>query len=724
MSGDLSTLAPALVAAGGGSAMLAGIYAHERRRDEAMRASRVRVSVRFPTGLEPSRAFAALDALAGLPLGTEVIAEVAAREGCIAHALWVPVSVRASVEASLRGVIPSLRASEEPFESGGRATVALRLFVPTPAILQAEGAEAVSRALLVGLAGLGDGEQVIVRWALRAGGPRRMPSREPQTLVEKELDRAWRRKVMAPGMRASGLVLVRAGGVARARVLAGHVENVLRTRRGQAGVIRVTRERGNRSLASLPRTSYTSGWLTSAELLGLTGWPLGADVAAGVLAGGRELAVPGWVPREGRRLFVGRDAASGAERPVALSVAAASRHLAVFGGTGSGKSSLLGRIVLSALAAGHGGLVLDPKDLAEELADRVPPELADRVVRLDPAAAGPAVGLDLFGAGDPYFRSDVILSVLRAISTGWGPRIETHARLGLMTVAALERPVLTDWLRLYRDPAFRRQAIDRLDDPYLVGEWRSFEESLSAAEQFQHTAPAISRINNLLARPALRRTLSQREAKLNVAQLLEEGRWLLVSVNSGAIGEPAARLLGAIVVYLAWTAIEARVALPPVLRRPIVLALDELGALASLPVGLEAFFERARSMNCSVIAASQTTAQLPESLRSAILGNVGSLVSFTAGHEEASRLARELPGLSASDVMALGRFEVAARVATAEGHAIVTGRTEPLPPLTGQARVIRERSIRDYGQADVHEPASPPTEEASGGQIGSGRRVS
>jgi hypothetical protein len=720
---------PLVVAAGGGSALLAAVYGHERHRDEAMRRSRVRFSIRFPTGLDPLRAHAVLDNLSGL-LGSELIAEVSAADGVISHALWVPAAVRGSVEATLRGVMPSVRIEQAAWSDYARATASFRVFIPTPVVLHSDGGVESSRALLAGLATLHAGERVVVRWAFRAGGPRRLPVREPQTPAEKEADRAWRHKLALPGMRAAGVVLVRTGSITRARTLAGHVENVIRARRGVAGVVRVTSERGNRTLASLPRTTGSSGWLSSAETLAVIGWPLGLEQVAGIQSGSRELLVPRHVPRDGRRLFIGRDATSGANRPVALDVRAASRHLALFGGTGAGKSSLLGRVILDAIAAGHGGVLLDPKDLAGELIDRVPPEHADRVVIVDPAAPGPAIGFDLFGAGDPYLRSDVILAALRALSDSWGPRIDQHLRMGLQTVATLPQPVLSDWLELYRDPLLRREAIARLDDPFLVAEWRTFEESRSAAEQFQHTAPAISRINNLLARPALRATLNQREPQLNLGRLLEEGRWALVALNPGAIGEPAARLLGAVLAYLTWQVIEARVALPPALRRPAILALDELQSLASLPVGMEAFFERARSMNCSVVAATQTTGRLPESLRGALLGNVGSLVSFRAGHEEAMRLSRELPGLTAQDLMALGRFEVAARIAiegAGAASAIVTGHTEPLPPFTGQGRVIREASARDYGQARDQTPpqSRPPGQPLGGmGQIGSSERAS
>ena len=82
-------LTPALIAAGGGSALMGGIYVHEHRRDAAMRASRVRLHLRFPVGVASDAAFAVLDGLAGLPHTSELIAEVAAAEGRIEHALWV-----------------------------------------------------------------------------------------------------------------------------------------------------------------------------------------------------------------------------------------------------------------------------------------------------------------------------------------------------------------------------------------------------------------------------------------------------------------------------------------------------------------------------------------------------------------------------------------------------------------------------------------------------------
>jgi hypothetical protein len=174
----------------------------------------------------------------------------------------------------------------------------------------------------------------------------------------------------------------------------------------------------------------------------------------------------------------------------------------------------------------------------------------------------------------------------------------------------------------------------------------------------------------------------------------------MVSLAPGTLGESAAHLLGAITTYLVWAAIEKRVEIPPPLRTPVFLYFDELQSVSHLPVGLELFFERTRGLGCGVVVATQALARLPESTRTSLTGNVASLITFRAGHDEATRISRELPGLSAQDVMSLSRFEVAARINTAgrdSGVAILTGHTEPLPPAGNGARVIRARSAELYG---------------------------
>jgi len=198
--------------------------------------------------------------------------------------------------------------------------------------------------------------------------------------------------------------------------------------------------------------------------------------------------------------------------------------------------------------------------------------------------------------------------------------------------------------------------------------------------------------------------------------VLAERKFLLISLSPGAIGEAAATLVGAAMTYLVWSAIEARVALPPERRHPVFIYLDELATLtAGLPFGFELLAERARGLGAGLTVAVQTLSRVPEPTRSALLGNVASFITFRAGAEEAPRIARQLPGLSEADVIGLSRFEVAARVGTGTGSAvaIVTGRTEPLPPVTDQAEAIRDHSAALYGSPP--EPTTQPEPQAPDG---------
>jgi hypothetical protein len=697
-------LIPALIAAGGGTLMIAGIAAHEYSQAEKMRASRVRLAIRYPANLEPAQALSAWDGLCGLPYTSELIAEVVAGPDSISHALWVPVAARESVRSTLTGVIPSLRITDAPPLPSEAATLSLRLFIPTPTFLSPDNPVAASRSLLTGLTGLRAGEKVVIRFALTPRSARPLRESDDPNHRQREITKAWHGKTSRPGFSVSGLVLIRTSKMGRARELASHVENMLRSRKGLVGGIRVTSERGSRTLASLPKVSRSSGWLSTPELAPLLALPHG-DAIQGVETGAsRELLVPRHVPREGRRLLIGRDAEG--ERPVALSTDAARLHTAVIAPTGGGKSNLLMNCILSDLSNGYGGILLDPKnDLVSDLLDRIPPEHASagRVVVLDPSAPGPTVGLDLLGSGDPDVRTEVVLSALKSIyRDAWGVRIDSYLRLGLRTVIELQNPVLSDWMRLYTDPDLRRQAVARLRDPILAAQWRTYEESLSAAEQFQHIAPALSRISSLLSRPALRNIINQPEPKLSIPRLLAERKWLLVALSPSALGESANDLLSAIVGYLVWTAVEQRVALPQHHRRPIFFYCDELHSL-NLPVGLEKFLERSRGLGCGVVAASQGLSRLSDSVRQSLLGNVGSLITMKAtGHDEAARLAKELPGLQPSDLMGLSssRFECAARINTGglgSGSAVVTGHTEGPPPMTGQATTIRALTAERYG---------------------------
>jgi hypothetical protein len=726
VNGDLT---PALVAAGSGSAMIAGIWLHEHRQAEVMRRSRVRRALVFPP-LASDAGKAVFQALSGLPHDQELVLEVVADGDGVRHAMWVPEASWLSVRASLTGLLPGLRISEGPAPEG-RSTVAMKVSVPTPVVLSTENPEAASQTLLAGLTTL-DTEQVVIRWALRQSPAPSLPTDGPLSPAAVEVQKLWRQKTLAGGsLQVAGLVMVRAGSVGRARGLSEHIASCLRSRRGSVGALRLIPERTVRSLACMPRTTRRSGWLNASELLGLSGLAVGEQTPPGVeLSLTRQIAPPRQLARHGRPLFIAER--QGQPVPVALDLPASFRHTAVLGASGGGKSTLLASGILHHVAAGHAGFALDPKggDLISTVINRAE-KGAERIMVLDPTAAV-VPGIDLFAGGDPDLRAEVLVRVFRSLFKDvWGPRSDTYIRLGVRTLAEVPGATLLDLPPLFLDARARHRAVSHLRDPLLVGQWQALEQ-LSEGERSQHLQAPLSRIMSLITRPAVQAVFGP-GARLDIGRLLDEGGWLLVPLPSGTIGADSARIIGSALTFLVWSHIAARAAIAPHLRKPLCLFFDETQALTDQGVGLEDQLEQARGFGASVTIATQALGRLPEQLRHSLLSNAGTLISFRAGAVEAATIARELPGLEAQDIQSLPPFHVAARVATGSGSGsvVVTGHTEPLGEPTGQARRILARSAERYGrsreeiQAAIRErygTTTPPANDPAEGDIGRSRR--
>ncbi len=499
MNGEL---VPAVSAAVIGGGMVATIVARERALEKQMRGSRVRLSLTFPASLDPVAAKVALNAVAGVSERMELVWEIAVTPTGVAHVLLVPKAVRSSVVSGLTAAIPALRVAETAEPESGTSRIALRVFVPTPCVLASEHPEATLR-ILAGLA-LMPGERVVVRLAIRPAQPPALRTREPLDRAAKEAERNWRRKTAASaGFQVAGLGLVQAPTAARAGVLAGHLASIFRSRRGVVAGLRLGSERGGRSMTALPRVSRSSGWLNAAEeMLPLLMWPMGEVAIPGVEVGARELAVPRGIPREGRVLFVGRD--STGERPVALKVEAARHHVVVAGSTGTGKSTLLAGSALADIRRGYAGVVIDPKgpDLTDAILERVRPQDASRMVMFDPGDDSHSVpAIDALRGGDTDLRADVLVRTLRSIFSEWGIRSEIFGRLGIRTLAEVPGATLADIGRLFAEEPYRRAAIARLRDPFLVSSWQSYE-ALSPAAQAEVVQAPMARVMALLSRPA------------------------------------------------------------------------------------------------------------------------------------------------------------------------------------------------------------------------------
>jgi Helicase HerA, central domain len=537
-------------------------------------------------------------------------------------------------------------------------------------------------------------------WFVRPWWPAEPPREEVATI---------RAKYGGLLLRSEIVIVAEASGSERAAQLTQRLIAALRTAGGSRGVLRWRAVGGSRAGRVLARQRAPLPWelstvLAPEELTGILGLPLQAPLIAGISYGvAPRLLAPASVPSSGRVLAVSTWPEQ-SQRSLAQPIVGALQHTAIVGPTGSGKSTLVARLVEADIRSGRGALVVDLKgDLVADLLCRLPVDRQDGVIVLEPAREGSQPGLQLFAPGaDAELTADLLLGTLRELfADSWGVRSSQYLGLGLRTLAALPSASLVELPWLFADKRLRDRALERAQDPWLAAAWQRFD-SLAPADQAAQLASPLNKLEELVNRRRLRAVLGQSSPRLDFREVLARNRIVLVSLPPGLLGRPAVRLLSALTLWQFFQAVEARAGLPIHRRPPFMIYVDEVAVLTSLPLPLEGLLERARGHGVGLTLSPQALSQLSQSLRASLLANVGSLVSFQqVSEDEACVLAKALPGVSASQLQHLGPFEVAMRLSLAPGRVTptMTGRTLPPGPRCSDPEQMRRIAAERYGQS-------------------------
>jgi len=709
----------------------------------------------FPYGTEAGQVVAFGRSLAGLlpPWWKRwtyvpfVVLEVEADADGLRHRLIVPTASTAYVLAQLRASLPGVRvADDESAPPAMQAAAEFRLSsFRYP--LRSDEPEATAAGLLATFQPLGRDEAVLLQWVLNPAPMPRRPldlnglslladlglgqARLQATLPASERA-AEREKNAEPAVWAVARIGARAASRERARQLVRRVEGAFHVTSAPGVSLRrrwlpeavVARRLAHRTVPLVRSPAL----LNAKELAAVAGLPMGETTLPGLaLAGSRQLAPSPAILRRGRVL--GRATFPGAERPLALSVPDSLRHLAVVGPTGVGKSTLLLNLITGDLAAGRGLIVVDPKgDLVADVLDRLPAGRVRDLVLLDPTDAARPVGFNpLAQAGPPELAADSVVAIFRSLYTAfWGPRTDDILRSCLLTLTRQPGMTLAEVPVLLADESFRRRLTASLDDYVLEGFW-SWYEALSPGERAQAIGPVLNKLRAFLLRPRLRRVIGQSESTFSLAEVLSEGRVLLVNLSKGTLGEDAAALLGATVLAALWQAVQARAALPPKQRTPVFCFVDEFQDYLRLPTHLADVLAQARAYGLGLTLAHQHLGQLSPEVRHGVAANARSRVVFQTAADDARVLAREFaPYLGPTDLQGLGAYEaVLAASAGSQVAPPVTMATLPPPAPTGQGAAARALSRERYGRdADTVDAALRSRVEAgrSVRAVGSRRR--
>jgi Helicase HerA, central domain len=701
-----AALAPLLLA--GALSVLAVILTARWLEARSWARSLVAYRLRLPTGLDPGQVAAWLGAVAAgthaprFPLlpPPPVALEVTASSHGIEHILCIPDSMREAMLAALRAHLPGARAEERAdyLTSRQRPRFAAEAILSSHRRpLAGERAVQASAGLLAALQPLGKGERVTLQWILTgAGTPRPISSTapsQPGNRIDSEAIRAERQKIDGPLLRGSLRVGIEANVPGRIYSLFGRVWGACRLL--NAPGVQVVRRllpsllvtgRLERFVVPIARWPFL---LNAEEAAGLVGIPLeGLRLPGLSLGSARQLPPTLSMPRTGA--VIGMSNYPGlTDRALALRPVDRLRHALVLGPTGSGKSWLLARLILGDIAAGHGVFVVDMKgDLVGEVLSRVSDEDTDRVIVLDPGRRDHPIGVNLLAGADSEDGRervvDNVLTVFKEIwAAYWGPRSDQVMRAALTTLAGARSPsggrfTLVELVPLLSDPAFRRGVLAAQPLPESLRAFWQRYEAMSDGERAQAIAPVLNKIEAFTSRSAIRLMLGQDQG-IDLRDLFRKRAVVLVNLAKGNLGSETANLLGALLVTKLWQATLAQASLPAERRRTAFAYIDEAQDIVRLPVPMADMLSQARGLGLGVTLAHQYVAQLPETVKAAVLGTVQSQVVFALNRTDAQALAPDFAPLSTDDLMGLDAHEVAIRPCVGGTTlAPVTGMTLPL----------------------------------------------
>lgn len=337
-------------------------------------------------------------------------------------------------------------------------------------------------------------------------------------------------------------------------------------------------------------------------------------------------------------------------------------HMYVVGKTGTGKSTLIETLVSQDLESGEGLAVFDPHgDLIQRVLSRVPERRRDDLIYFNapepqqPLGFNPLENVPVLKR--PLAASAVIDAFKKLWEESWGPRLEHILRNALLGLLDQPSATLADVLPLLMNRNFRREAIRHMMNPQVRAFWSHEYEGYPAYFRAAAIAPIQNKVGAFLADPLLNKILAGSEVTLNLREIMDERKILLVNLAKGKMGGDASALLGALLVAsIAWSAF-GRAELPESDRADFYLYLDEFHTFTTL--SLAEMLSELRKYRVGLILAHQYTAQLDPAVRDAIFGNAGTLISFRVGPDDAKVLAKEFyPVFSELDLISLPNHAV------------------------------------------------------------------
>ncbi|MBI4239922.1 type IV secretion system DNA-binding domain-containing protein [Candidatus Uhrbacteria bacterium] len=336
------------------------------------------------------------------------------------------------------------------------------------------------------------------------------------------------------------------------------------------------------------------------------------------------------------------------------------RHMYLLGKTGVGKSTILENMIIDDIRNGHGVGVVDPHgDLAEKILEFIPNNRINDIVYVNPADFEYPVAFNILETIDPRYKhlvSSGLMGVFKKIWPDvWSARMEYILNNTLLALLDYPGSTMLGVNRMLSDKLYRLKVIEKIQDPVVKAFWVDEFSKYNDRYANEAIAPIQNKVGQFLSVGLIRNIVGQVKSTINIREIMDSKKILIMNLSKGRIGEDNSRLLGGMLITKIQLSAMERVDTPEEQRKDFYLYVDEFQNFAT-----ESFaniLSEARKYRLDLIMAHQYIEQLDEMVRAAVFGNVGTMVVFRVGAADAEFLVKEFtPRFTEEDLVNLPKF--------------------------------------------------------------------
>jgi hypothetical protein len=371
------------------------------------------------------------------------------------------------------------------------------------------------------------------------------------------------------------------------------------------------------------------------------------------------------------------------------------RHLYLLGKSGSGKSCLLELLIKSDIEQGYGCAVLDPHgDLVDDVMRFIPQHRVKDVVIFDPSDIEFPPTFNPMIPVRPDQKIRVALGFLdtfkKVLGSSWSEKMDHVLRYAMIALLNVPGTSIVSLRRLLSDEDFRNSVVRRTEDEAVKRFWELEFRSNRAEFEAGPISQLLNKLDELLATDMVRNILGQPGNSFDFRHFMDSRKIVLCKVSKGVLGAETSSLLGSLIIWKIYEAAMSRADQQVDARQDFYFYIDEFHNFATSAFG--EILSESRKYRLCLTFANQFLGQLPPGVSDTVFGNIGNLISFRVGGQDAGVVANELkPQIGSEDLLNLGLREFYSKLSIdGEVQEPFSGRTIDVARPRIQDSAVRE----------------------------------